>query len=76
MALIDDSLQSYYKPINPYVFNLEYVVNDSRCELLPTVAKINLSSQNCIIENVFGKRPITVNFVDNHIYDYREKDFS
>ena len=75
VALIDDNLQSEYKPENPYVFNLEYVVRDAKTELLPTLGKINLSSSNYAFENVFGKHPVAVDIVNNHIYDYGEKGF-
>lgn len=76
VALINDNLQSEYKPVNPYVFNLEYVVKEQKTKLLPTLGKINLSSENCTFENVFGKFPIAVDVVNNHIYDYGEIGFN
>ena len=75
VALIDDTLKSEYKPINPYVFNLECVVKDRKTKLLPTLGKINLSSENNAFASIFGKLPIAVVVSNNHIYDYGDEGY-
>lgn len=75
VALVSDNLESEYKPTNPYIFNLEYVIKDDIQSLVPTLDKINLSSNNYEFENVFGTLPIAVNVVNNHIFDFGEDGF-
>lgn len=75
VALIEKNLKSDYKPSNPYVFNFEYVLKCENSKWLPSLNKINLSSENCEFEKIFGTLPIAVNVVNNHIYDFGEEGF-
>lgn len=75
VALIDDNLKSVYKPANPYVFNLEYVAKNEKDNLLPTLGKINLSSENKAFASIFGKLPLAVCVSNNHIFDYGERGY-
>ncbi len=75
IALISNHMESAYKPVSPYVFNLEYVTSEEKGELMPAKGKINLFSTNNQFENIFGANPIAVNVVNNHIYDFGEKGF-
>ena len=75
VALISEALESDYKPSYPYVFNFEYVFGDKE-RFKPIPNKINLCSQNCDYERIFGKNPIAVSIANNHIYDYGEDGVS
>ncbi len=74
VALIDHRLKSEYKPANPYVFNLEYVIGDPS-QLSPVPDKINLCAAHSNFIALFGTDPVAVNVVNNHILDFGEKGF-
>ena len=42
VALVSDNLESEYKPTNPYIFNLEYVIKDDRQSIVGILGKIKL----------------------------------
>lgn len=75
VALLSDNMKSMYRPMSPYVFNLEYVTSVNKEELLPVMGKINLFSTNNQFEDIFGFNPVAVNVVNNHIFDYGKKGF-
>ncbi|MBE6755892.1 MAG: CapA family protein [Clostridia bacterium] len=74
VALISNELTSEYKPNNPYIFNCEYVIGNKE-ELKPVTGKINLCSEKYNFSEIFGRNPVAVSVVNNHIYDYGEIGF-
>lgn len=74
VALISDDLKSEYEPQYPYVFNCEYVIGNKDA-FTPTLHKINLCSDKNNFSEIFGRNPIAVSVVNNHIYDYGEEGF-
>lgn len=75
VALNEKTLNSDYKPNTPYIFNLEYVLFEKENDFVPAPNKINLKSQQCNFDEIFGKNPIAVNLANNHIYDYGQEGF-
>lgn len=70
VALLSDTLDSQYRPLNPYIINFEYVTGDG--ELTPIDGKINLYSANRNIKEIFGKQPVAAVIANNHTLDYGE----
>lgn len=74
VALISKKMSSQYKPIYPYIFNLEYVIGKSE-GYIPKQNKINLSSEEFNFDKIFGAHPKAVGIANNHIYDYQDAGY-
>lgn len=68
VALLQNSFSATYIPSNPYICNLEYVIDNGL--LKPIENKLNMKSSDCDFKKYFGRNPIAVTISNNHILDY------
>lgn len=73
VVLLNNKMTSCYKPQQPYIFNLEYVI--PQAGRTPVPGKINLSSDVRNFEDIFGSAPTAVTVANNHALDFGADGF-